>query len=69
MTVREAVNVTTDAKKLFLCWEGDLIDFDPENELMMDAFGHYKVKKVWHGVEDNTCEIHIAALPAKEVIA
>lgn len=69
MTVREAVNVVTDAKKLFLCWDGELIDFDPENELMMDAFGHYKVKRVQHGAEDDTYEIHIAALPAKEVVA
>lgn len=69
MTVKEAVSVIAEAKELFICWDGELTKFDSENELMMDAFGHYKVKRIRRGAGDDTYEIQIAALPEKEVVA
>lgn len=70
MTVREAVKVLTEAKRLFICWNDNLMAFDPEDELMMDAYGDYRVKRICNagnGLEE--FEIAVASLPIKEVRA
>lgn len=66
MTVREAVGALAGAKKLHIAWEGATREFDPEDELMMDAFGMYLVKKIVNSCELDCFEIHIAAQPVKE---
>lgn len=67
MTVKEAVNVLTEAKQLYICWDGNLTHFDPHDTLMMDAYGGYKVKRICTAgdAEDAAYEIAIAAIPVK----
>lgn len=69
MTVREAVNALVGAKKLYIAWENANRELDAEDELMMDAFGMYRVKKIMNSCELDCFEIHIAAQPVKEVPA
>ena len=69
MTVREAVNALVGAKKLYIAWENATRELDAEDELMMDAFGMYRVKKITNSCELDCFEIHIAAQPVKEVPA
>lgn len=68
MTVREAVKVLTEAKTLFICWNDNLRAFDPTDELMMDAYGDYRVKRICNAGESvEEFEIAVANLPVKEV--
>lgn len=71
MTVRDAVNVLTEAKQLYICWEGNLTRFDQTDALMMDAFGDYKVKRICNAgdAKDGEYEIAIASIPVKETQA
>lgn len=67
MTVREAVKVLTQAKQLFICWNENLRAFDPTDELMMDAYGDYRVKRICNaGDSAEEFEIAVANLPIKE---
>ncbi len=72
MTVRDAVAVLTDAKTLYIGWNGSITDFDKEDELMMDAYGKYKVSRI-NAVpskdDESAYEIDIAACPIKEETA
>ena len=43
MNVREAANFLSNAKELYIAWDGSLIPFDPHSILEMEAFGDYKV--------------------------
>lgn len=69
MTVRDAVNVMTNAE-IRIVWEGLIIPFDTDNTLMADAYGDYKVKAIHSGYredKDKECfELHIAMQPIKE---
>ncbi len=70
MTVREAVKVLTEAKMLYIGWNDCIRPFDPDDELMMDAYGDYRVKRICNagnGLEE--FEIAVASLPIKEVQA
>lgn len=69
MTVRDAVTVLVGAKKFYIAWENANRELDPEDELMMDAFGMYRVKRITNSCELDCFEIHIAAQPVKEVPA
>lgn len=69
MTVRDAVNALVGAKKLYIAWESATRELDAEDELMMDAFGMYRVKKITNSCKLDCFEIHIAAQPVKEVSA
>ena len=69
MTVREAADILVGAKKLYLSWESTTREFDTGDELMMDAFGMYRVRKITNSCELDCFEIHIAAKPIKEVSA
>lgn len=69
MTVREAVNALVGAKKLYISWDSSTRELDAEDELMMDAFGMYRVKKIINSCELGCFEIHIAAQPVKEASA
>lgn len=66
MTVREAAGALVGAKKLYIAWESTTRELDSEDELMMDAFGMYWVKKIMNTHELDCFEIHIAAQPVKE---
>lgn len=68
MTVRDAVGILTQAKALFICWNDNLRAFDATDELMMDAYGDYKVKRICNaGESPEEFEIAIASVPVKEV--
>lgn len=71
MTVKDAVSVLTEAKQLYICWEGSLTKFDPTDGLMLDAFGDYRVKRICTAGEimEAAYEIAIAATPVKAVRA
>lgn len=71
MTVRDAVSVLTEAKQLYICWEGSLTKFDPTDGLMLDAFGDYKVKRICTVGDgnDGAYEISIASIPLKGATA
>lgn len=70
MTVREVVGVLTQAQTLFICWNDNLRTFDPTDELMMDAYGDYKVKRICNaGDKREEFEIAIASVPVREVPA
>lgn len=67
MTVREAVSVLKSAKAISLFWGEDCIPFDTKNDLLMDAFGSYKVAEIEH-VENDRFTLVISARPAKESV-
>lgn len=69
MTVRDAVNALAGAKKLYIAWESTSREFKPDDALMMDAFGMYRVKKITNAYELDCFEIHIATQPIREVSA
>ena len=68
MKVKEAVYVLKDAKKIYVAWDGMISPIEPSDELMMDAFGSYRVKKIANTHEVDCFEIHITAIPVKEAI-
>lgn len=71
MTVKEAVSVLTDAKTFFISWNEGLRAFDPTDDLMMDAYGDYRVKRICNagGTEESAYEIAITSIPVKEAQA
>lgn len=70
MTVREACSVLTDAKELYIGWDGCLTRFNDADALIMDAFGSYKVERICAaGDKPEMYELTIAAAPMKEVRA
>lgn len=46
MTVREAVRKIRGVDQCYLAWYGSLNAFDPDDEIMMDAYGKYAVEKI-----------------------
>ena len=71
MTVREAKEVMGNAE-IHLVWNGFIIPFEPDNVLMVDAYGSYKVHHIGAGHcrknnNDGCIEVHIAMQPIKEV--
>lgn len=65
MTVREIVSVLKNAKGIQLSWNSMAIPFDPNNELMMDAYGDYVVQSIISGLDPNTFEVEIATRPIR----
>lgn len=66
MNVREAANLLSNAKELYIAWDGSLTRFDPHSILEMDAFGDYKVHKILQSWEMNTFELYLEMHPVKE---
>ncbi|MBR3927744.1 MAG: hypothetical protein IKJ65_01930 [Clostridia bacterium] len=64
MTVREVLNAVREAKEVKLCFAGEVLPFNRENKLMVDAFANYIVDKITAADEDYI-EIDIAAKPLK----
>jgi hypothetical protein len=65
MTVKEAVRVLKSAKTISLCYGDNVVPFDKDNPLSLDAFGMYVVDEI-RGMEDDYYEISIAMRPVKE---
>lgn len=63
ITVKEAVSLLGDAKKIYIAWEGCITDLDTHCVLMMDAYGKYLVSGICQGYDRNTFELEIAARP------
>ena len=66
MNIREAANLLSNAKELYIAWDGTLIQFNPHSILEMEAFGDYKVHKILQACEMNTFEIELEIQPVKE---
>ena len=66
MNVREAANLLSNAKELYIAWDGTLIQFNPHSILEMEAFGDYKVHKIFQACEMNTFELCLEMQPIKE---
>ena len=66
MNVREAANFLSNAKELYIAWDGCCIPFNPRSTLEMDAFGDYRVHKIFQACEMNTFEIELEIHPVKE---
>ena len=65
MTVKDAIHVLKTAKTISLGYGDNLIPFDKDNQLCVDAFGDYIVDEI-KGLEDAYYEINIAMRPLKE---
>ena len=66
MNGREAANLLSNAKELYIAWDGSLTRFDPHSILEMEAFGDYKVHKIFQACEMNTFELYLEMHPVKE---
>lgn len=72
MTVREAVSVLKCAKEINLIWAGLVVPLDVGSELMMDAYGDYKVAALSGSMASGDdfiaakYELEIAIKPEKE---
>ena len=66
MNVREAANLLSNSKQLYIAWDGTLIQFNPHSILEMEAFGDYKVHKILQACEMKTFEIELEIHPVKE---
>lgn len=65
MNVREAVKTLKRAKAINLVWCGNVIQFDKDDMLMMDAYGQYAVDEI-AATEDGNYEVVVAMRPVKE---
>ncbi len=65
MTVAEAVSVLTVAKAIYLAWSSFSVQINPDDMLMMDAYGKYIVKRIRSYCEIDCFEIEIAVQPVK----
>ena len=66
MNIREAANLLSNAKARYIAWDGTLIQFNPHSILEMEAFGDYKVHKIFQACEMNTFELELEMQPIKE---
>lgn len=66
MNVKEAADLLSNAKQLYIAWDGCCIPFNPRSILEADAFGDYKVHKILQACEMNTFEIELEIQPVKE---
>lgn len=64
MTVAEAVSVLKSAKEIHIVWDGSSYPIDPDNTLVMDAYGKYQVKSIKTYPKDDF-ELEIAMQPVK----
>lgn len=65
MTIKNAIGVLKRATKIALCYNGNIIQFEKDDPLMVDAYGKYVVDEIY-GVDENSYEISIAMQPMKE---
>ena len=63
ITVKEAVSLLKDSKKIYIAWAGCTTQLDTRCTLMMDAYGKYLVSEINQGNENNTFELQIASRP------
>lgn len=68
MTVKEVIKVLKTAKKIVLGYGSNAVPFDPNDRLMMDAYGCYIVDEIM-GDGEGYYEVSIAMRPIKEVEA
>ena len=65
MTVAEAVSVLEGAKSIRISWNAVCTEIDPNDEMMMDAYGRYVVKSIRNYFEAHEFELKIAMRPVK----
>jgi hypothetical protein len=65
MTVAEAISVLKGAEKIRIGWDGFNQELDLDNELMMEAYGQFVVKKIENYFSPNDFVIHVAVRPVR----
>ena len=65
MTVKDAVKVLKQAKKITLGYGANVVMCDVSDPLVLNAFADYVVDEIC-GVGDDEYEINIAVTPVKE---
>lgn len=65
MTVRDAVKVLKQAKKITLGYGANVVMCDVSDPLVLDAFADYVVDEIY-GAGDDEYEINIAVAPLRE---
>ena len=68
MNVREAARLLKRAKEVKIVWNGNAVDLDKDDMLMMDAYGNYAVDEI-ATIEEGCVELIIAMRPVKEGVA
>lgn len=66
MKVRDIISLLKNAKAIRVNWDGLAYPLDPNNALLMDAFGDYVVARIY-SVDREEYEIDIASIPVKAV--
>lgn len=64
MTVKDAVNVLKTAEKIVLGYGANVVPFDKEDFLVMDAYGNYIVDEI-RTDDGKYYEVNIAMRPIK----
>ena len=64
VSVKDVVRLFRTSDEINISWGGCLIPFDPENSLLLDAYGGYSVKAV-HANGENSLEIDLETVPVK----
>ena len=64
MTVKEVFGVIKASKDICLGYGDRSVQFDPTDDLLMDAYGSYVVDKI-EVFEDGYVEVNIALRPVK----
>lgn len=65
MTVKEMLDMLDDPKEVNLSWDGTLVYFNFRNEIEVNVWGDYIVKKLC-AVKEGVVEFVLAALPVKK---
>ena len=65
MTVKEVVAALRTAKEIVLGYGANVVTFDKNDALMMDAYGNYVVDEI-RAEGDGYYEVNIAVRPIKE---
>lgn len=65
MTVRELFSVLDHSHQVQISWDGTATQICPYDNVILDAFGDFKVKKVY-SYEENEFLVEIAVRPIKE---
>lgn len=68
MTVKEVVKALKTAKKIILGYGDNAVPIDPNDMLMMDAYGCYIVDEI-KGDSEGYYEVSIAMRPVKAGVA
>lgn len=65
MTVKETLAMLEDPKEVNLSWNGNLVNFNFQNEIEVEVWGDYIVKSLC-AAKEGVVELILAAIPIKK---